>query len=269
MFYQVNGSEYWVEINGEGLPLVMLHGFTGTTRTWAKVIEALSESPIQLIAIDLPGHGRTKYSNKRKLSMENVCEDIKILSEEHLKVSSIHLLGYSMGGRTALSFASLYPGLVDKLFLESASPGLRSLDEQQGRMQKDESLARKLEEQGIEAFVDFWENIPLFYSQRLLPENIQADIREERLGQTVDGLALSLRGMGTGTQPSWWEDLFQLTLPVQLVVGAWDKKFLAINQAMEKTLPQAKLNVVKEAGHAVHVEQPKFFAEIVREFMLE
>ncbi|MFG6117529.1 2-succinyl-6-hydroxy-2,4-cyclohexadiene-1-carboxylate synthase [Halobacillus sp. MO56] len=269
MFYKINGSDYWVEVNGKGVPLVMLHGFTGTTRTWAKVTEALSELPIQLITIDLPGHGRTEYNNHRTLSMENVCEDLKILFEENLKFSSIHLMGYSMGGRTALSFASFYPEFVDKLLLESASPGLRSLEERQERAQKDNSLARKLEEQGIETFVEFWENIPLFDSQRLLPDNIQAAIREERLSQSVDGLALSLRGMGTGTQPSWWEKLFQLTLPVQLVVGAWDKKFLAINQAMEKTLPQAKLNVVKEAGHAVHVEHPEFFAEIVREFMLE
>ncbi|SEB04978.1 2-succinyl-6-hydroxy-2,4-cyclohexadiene-1-carboxylate synthase [Thalassobacillus cyri] len=269
MFYQINGSDYWVEVNGEGVPLVMLHGFTGSTRTWAKVIGALSELPIQLITIDLPGHGRTEYNNQRTLSMENVCKDLKILFEENLKFSSIHLLGYSMGGRTALSFASFYPEFVDKLLLESASPGLRSLEERQERAQKDKSLATKLEAQGIEAFIDFWETIPLFDSQRLLPVEIQAAIREERLSQTVDGLSLSLRGMGTGTQPSFWEELYTLTIPVQLIVGAWDEKFSAINQAMKKMLPEAKLHVVKEAGHAVHVEQPKFFAEIVRQFMLE
>ncbi|WP_028783546.1 2-succinyl-6-hydroxy-2,4-cyclohexadiene-1-carboxylate synthase [Thalassobacillus devorans] len=268
MYHIIDDTEYWVEINGEGVPMIMLHGFTGSTRTWDNVVNVLTKNGLQIITIDLPGHGKTIYNTERKLSMERVCHDLKSLVDE-LNSSPIILTGYSMGGRTALSFALLYPEYVSKLILESASPGLESNDDQLARVRKDEKLAKKLEDEGIKPFVHFWEDLPLFASQRELPEEVQSQIREERMNQSAEGLALSLRGMGTGIQPSWWEKLEQMKLPVQLIVGEWDNKFISINERMKEKLFDSTLNVVEHAGHAVHVEQPKFFAEIVSEFVLE
>ncbi|GGC81183.1 putative 2-succinyl-6-hydroxy-2,4-cyclohexadiene-1-carboxylate synthase [Thalassobacillus devorans] len=268
MYYTIDGTKYWVEINGQGLPMMFLHGFTGSTRTWDDVAGLLIKKGFQVITIDLPGHGKTIYNTGHKLSMKRACHDLKSLADE-LNLSTFNLTGYSMGGRTALSFAALYPDYIAQLILESASPGLESNEDQQARISKDERLAKKLEDEGILSFVDFWENLPLFDSQRRLPEKVKRKIREERLSQSADGLALSLRGMGTGVQPSWWERLEQLELPVQLIVGESDKKFVSINERMKSKISDSSLHVIREAGHAVHVEQPKLFAEIVSEFVLE
>ncbi|MFG6119523.1 2-succinyl-6-hydroxy-2,4-cyclohexadiene-1-carboxylate synthase [Thalassobacillus sp. B23F22_16] len=268
MYHTIDGTKYWVEINGQGPPMMLLHGFTGSTRTWDDVAGVLINKGLQVITIDLPGHGKTIYNTDYRLSMERVCHDLKYLIDK-LNLSSLTLAGYSMGGRTALSFAALYPDYVAQLILESASPGLESSEDQQARISKDERLAKKLEVEGILSFVDFWENLPLFDSQRRLPEKVKRKIREERLSQSAAGLALSLRGMGTGAQPSWWEQLVHLELPVQLIVGEWDKKFVSINERMKRKLSDSSLYVIREAGHAVHVEQPEFFAEIVSEFVLE
>jgi 2-succinyl-6-hydroxy-2,4-cyclohexadiene-1-carboxylate synthase len=113
--------------------------------------------------------------------------------------------------------------------------------------------------------VDQWENLPLFASQKQLPASVQERIRSERLSQTVQGLSGSLRGMGTGHQPSLWGALPNLRLPVFLIVGEWDKKFVDLAERMDQELPNSRLFVVQHAGHAVHVEQFNFFVKIVKD----
>src|SRR5699024_12822699 len=102
---------------------------------------------------------------------------------------------------------------------------------------------------------EMWENLPLFTTQKNLPENIKQQVRKERLFQTEAGLAKSLQWMGTGAQPSWWDRLNSLHMPVYLIVGNLDKKFVEINQAMEKGMTQREVTVVDEAGDAVHGER--------------
>jgi len=130
---------------------------------------------------------------------------------------------------------------------------------------RDEALAARIISGGIENFVDRWENISLFDSQKLLPEPVRWAIREERLSQNPIGLANSLQGMGTGAQDSYWERLGKLTMPVLLVTGQSDLKFEAIAKKMVELMPDAVHKTI-EGGHAIHVEKPVEFATIVREY---
>ena len=264
MYFTVKDATYWYEIHGEGVPIVLLHGFTGSTATWQPFIEAYKDN-IQVIAIDLPGHGRTDTPLGK--SMEECCWDLKQLFH-YLQLDKFHLLGYSMGGRTALSFAMMYPKHVQSLVLESSSPGLAATEDRALRIEKDEKNARRIEVDGLEAFVDFWEAIPLFASQRHLPIGARQTVRRERMNQSESGLAGSLRLMGTGRQPSWWNDLHRLNIPVLLLAGAYDEKFIKTNLAMNKQLPNSTVEVIDHAGHAIHVEQSNIFGRIVIGFIL-
>lgn len=264
MYYTTQDATYWYEIHGEGAPLVMLHGFTGSTTTWKPFINAHKEK-LQIITIDLPGHGKTKTFSPK--SMTACCHDLKALFH-YLQLGTCHLLGYSMGGRTALSFAMMYPEQVQSLVLESASPGLETSEKQRERKSKDERIAQKMETDGLDAFVDFWEEIPLFASQKHLSKGIQQAVRSERLAQTEQGLSSSLRSMGTGKQPSWWNDLHQLSMPVLLLTGSYDDKFIQVNQDMNRRLPNSTLKIIEQAGHAIHVEQSDIFGKIVMAFIL-
>src|SRR5690606_27690055 len=138
------------------------------------------------------------------------------------------LAGYSMGGRTALAYAAVHPERLQALILESASPGLKTAAEQVERQQRDSELALKILANGIQSFVDKWENIPLFDSQKKLPTEIRDEIKQERLSQQPQGLANSLIGMGTGSQPSYWNHLKDIHIPVLLITGSLDLKFEAI-----------------------------------------
>ncbi|MRH44782.1 2-succinyl-6-hydroxy-2,4-cyclohexadiene-1-carboxylate synthase [Aquibacillus halophilus] len=263
MYYIINKKEYWIESCGTGTPVVFLHGFTGSSSTWASYMNTWKNN-YKVIAVDLPGHGKTKIVEPVRI--EEFCEDLDIILDL-MDIDNVHLIGYSMGGRVALSFALTHPKRVASLTLESASPGLVESKEQLARQTKDEVLAKKIEEQGILKFVDYWETIPLFASQNNLSDPVRFAIRQERLSQSPAGLASSLRGMGTGKQPSWWEKLPTLSSPVLLVVGELDKKFVGIARRMDKYIGTSTLRIISQAGHAVHVEQSQIFGTIVNEFI--
>lgn len=259
---QLNMVRYVFTSEGHGSPLVMLHGFTGSGLNWQ--VESFAEH-FEVIAPDLLGHGESESPvHASRYSIRMAAEDIIALCDS-LRLEKINLLGYSMGGRLALYLAVHYPQRIHRLILESASPGLKSEAERDERRQRDEALADRIEEDGIEAFVDYWESLPLWASQT---DAMKAQLREGRLQNTPQGLANSLRGMGTGVQPSLWDSLPALDLPVLLMAGALDEKFTAINQQMHAALPQSYLKIVPDAGHTIHLEHPAAFEQLVMGFLL-
>ncbi|MFB1051427.1 2-succinyl-6-hydroxy-2,4-cyclohexadiene-1-carboxylate synthase [Paraliobacillus sp. JSM ZJ581] len=266
MYIKTTNCNYWIEMHGEqsGIPIVFLHGFTSTNKTWERTITTIAKNH-WCISLDLPGHGKTEID--RPLKMETFCDDLVSIVDQ-LQIDSVHLVGYSMGGRAALSFTMLHPNRVQSLTIESASPGLNTIDEQLARQTKDEALAERIETEGIPAFVAYWEQLPLFSTQKKLLATEQSRIKNERLSQSLSGLAASLRGMGTGVQPSWWDKLATITKPMLLIVGELDEKFVMIADEMKQQCKNAELVIVSDAGHAVHVEQKEKFDTIVKDFIL-
>lgn len=261
----IRGMDMHIQRAGrKGLPaVVLLHGFTGSVSTWHETA-ALLQDRYSIIAVDLTGHGLTAApAEVKRYTMEEQTADLHELLEK-LAVDQPVMIGYSMGGRIALSYAVRYPHSLSALILESSSPGLRTLEERASRRQADNMLAERIEKEGMEWFIDYWQDIPLFHSQKKMPEERQAKVRGERLHQRKEGLANSLRGIGTGSQPSNWERLQQLAMPVCLLTGSEDDKFIEIADEMEKLIPNACRAVIKDAGHAIHVEKPVQFATMVK-----
>ena len=254
--------------DGREEPAVLLHGFTGSTATWDPVrVELARYGP--LLAVDLIGHGRTDAPpDPARYRMEECVADLLALFDR-LGLRRVHLVGYSMGGRVALSLAVAAPGRVASLVLESASPGLADPAERERRRQQDEALARRIEEEGLEAFVRYWESLPLFASQQRLPAEVRARVRAGRLAQRPHGLAGSLRGMGAGVQPPVWDRLGGLDLPVLYLAGELDAKYAAMGREVVSRLPRGRLVIVPGAGHTVHLERPAEFAREVGAFWSE
>ncbi|WP_456277889.1 2-succinyl-6-hydroxy-2,4-cyclohexadiene-1-carboxylate synthase [Bacillus sp. AK128] len=266
MEISLNGVTYSYMLKGKGPALLLLHGFTGCKENWTFLIDRFSSS-YQVIALDLLGHGRTESPLlEERYSFDRVCHDIYQLLEQ-LSISDVHLIGYSMGGRVALAFSIMYPEKITSLLLESSSPGLLTEEERLTRIAADESLAHDIMENGIEPFVKKWENIPLFASQKKLPEETKRKIHGQRLHNVPIGLANSLKGMGTGRQLSYWDKLEMLKMPVLLVCGELDQKFCQIANQMKIRIPQAIICQISQVGHAIHVEEPDLFVKIVDEFL--
>ncbi len=247
-------------------PLLLIHGFTGRGDGWADLAVLLADAGYRVIAPDLPGHGDNLPGDVREYGMERAAQALADLIDRE-GAGPAHLLGYSMGGRLALYFALAFPEKVRSLVLESASPGLATEAERVARQASDGALAARIEAEGIPAFVTFWESLTLWQSQVRLTEDVRQGLRQNRLQNNASSLAHSLRGMGTGVQPSLWARLPGLTIPTLLLAGAEDAKFAAINRQMAGAMPTARLVVVPEAGHTIHLEQPERFAAELLAFL--
>ena len=265
-WFTAPGLTYCYVEAGSGPVVLLLHGFTGSKADWAPLIESLAPD-YRIVAVDLPGHGESDApADPSRYEMAMVARDLGALLA-HLQVKRAHLLGYSMGGRLALYLALTQPTRWQSLALESASPGVATEAERSERRRQDMTLADFIEREGIEAFVKRWERLPLFASQVNLPEEVRQRHRERRLENRPLGLAGSLRGMGTGMQPAMWETLAELTLPSLLIVGELDEKFVALAREMLRSMPQALLTIVPQAGHTLHLEKPDVFAAVVQRWL--
>lgn len=230
-------------------PLILLHGFTQTGRSWDPFLEHLrSDRPV--IRVDLPGHGSSGHAEADLDRIADLVVDT---------CGSGTYLGYSMGGRVALHIALRHPHVVSQLILIGATPGIIDPDERADRRRQDESLAAEIERDGVPVFIERWLDNPLFAGLPRRPADV-----EDRRRNTARGLADSLRHAGTGTQRPLWGDLGRLTMPVTVIVGAEDHKFTAIGHDMVRAIgPNASLHLVAAAGHSAHLERPDAVAHLV------
>lgn len=252
--------------SGAGEPLLSLHGFTGTGEGAAALAAHLPGR--ELWAPDLPGHG-----NAPPLGVEggrgfSRTLDVLAATLDAHGLQAVDLHGYSMGARLALAFALRHPGRVRRLVLESGSPGLRTRRQRLNRRAADERLARFIEARGVAAFVARWEALPLFAGVRnLVDPAVQSAMRARRLAQSPQGLAWALRALGTGSQPSQWQRLGRLSVPVLVLVGGRDAKFARIGHRVAALVPGARTAVLPGAFHVPHLEAPTRWAGEVSKFL--
>jgi 2-succinyl-6-hydroxy-2,4-cyclohexadiene-1-carboxylate synthase len=233
-------------------PLVLLHGFTHTGRSWDGVVAALGER-YRPLAPDIRGHGNA--ATKQPVTLAKVIEDLDALAPARFT-----LLGYSMGGRIALHYAITRRERVERLVLIGAGPGIADAAQREARRRADEQLAAHIERQPIEEFARSWATTPVLAGQ---PPEVARRAQADRLRNTPAGLARALRGLGTGALPPLGHRLAELDMPVGLVVGERDEKYLAIAKEMAGAIPDVELYVVAAAGHAVHLEQPQAIAQLL------
>jgi 2-succinyl-6-hydroxy-2,4-cyclohexadiene-1-carboxylate synthase len=262
----MSGRTLAAERSGRGPALMLLHGYTGTGRSMHGVARAF-ERDFDTIAPDLPGHGRSADRAAGHAYDFDACVDDLVETLAATGHDSAHWLGYSMGARLALACAVRHPSRVMSLVLLAGRAGIADPAERADRLHADEALAARIEERGIEAFVDEWLAQPVFATlRRLGPEFLERE-RAARLANDARGLASSLRVLGPAAQPPLFDALPRVAVPVLLVAGALDARFVAAAHELARSLPRAEVCVIADAGHAAHVERPEAFLRVVREFL--
>jgi 2-succinyl-6-hydroxy-2,4-cyclohexadiene-1-carboxylate synthase len=249
-----------------GAPLLLLHGFTGSRHAWDGVRPLLAPH-VEALAVDLPGHGGSAPGPRvgREGFLDTVAEVARAVRAWGR--GPVDVVGYSQGARLALALAVEHPGCVRRLVLESGSPGLHGRKDRAERRMRDNELALALERQGVAAFMDRWEALPLFAGLRRLPADARAALRERRTAHTAEGLAWALRSLGTGVQPDYWPSLPLVRCPTLLLSGAEDAKFTALARKMAAELPTVWRRSFEGAGHAPHLEAPGEWAAEVLGFV--
>ncbi len=243
--------------------VLLLHGFLSDMDSMKTVGNHL-KSHFNVLNVDLPGFGKTQ--SPEAYTMDDISHSLASLLEE-LEMEAVHILGYSMGGRVAVSFLVNHPGMVQSAVLESASPGISDPTERRERFLIDQKRAEEIS-YDYTSFVDGWEKMGLFSTQDSLDSKAKERQRENRLAQDPSGAADSLIKYGSGIQQSYWDDLKDVNPPVLLVCGGRDEKFVTINREMQKLLHDVQFEIVPEAGHNIHMEAADKFGIIILEFLL-
>lgn len=251
---------YYQRYGDEGPPLIILHGLLGASGNWHTLSRNVFSEHFQVFAVDQRNHGRSPHADR--FDYEVMADDMKAFMEQH-GLSEAHLLGHSMGGKTAMHVALQHPEKVDRLIVVDMAPkaypphheqileALRGLDLStfDSREEIDAALAEEISSKPVRQFLlknlsydgegDYtWQmNLEGIYQSY---DEILAGIDTER---TFDGPALFVRGETSDYVTE--EDLPRI----------------------RKNFPQAELRTVKGAGHWVHADQPEAFAEVVMEFL--
>jgi 2-succinyl-6-hydroxy-2,4-cyclohexadiene-1-carboxylate synthase len=173
-------------VSGEGTPVTLLHGFTQNGRSWLELISRMPQGWMWIVP-DLRGHGQTRTRPDAPCTMDACTRDLEMLWD-HLGVTRTHLAGYSMGGRLALHVAARRRERILSLLTIGAHAGLEE-EARAGRQRGDDALAHRIETDGLEAFVKYWSDLPLFAGLERRGPAFVAQVRAERMASHVAGLA--------------------------------------------------------------------------------
>lgn len=234
------------------MQVVLVHGFTQTGRSWDPVATRLRRAGHEVTAPDLPGHAGTPPA----AGLLDAAAQVAAAAAP----GPAAWVGYSLGGRVALH-AVAAGAHVERLVLLGAHPGIDDPAERAERRAADAALAERIERIGVDAFLDEWLAQPLF-------AGLAGDAagRHDRRRNTAEGLAASLRALGTGTQTPLWDALPDV--PTLVVAGERDAKFVALGRRLAGAMgSRATFATVAGAGHAAHLEQPGAFADLVTGFL--
>lgn len=231
---------------------VFAHGFTQTSNAWKPIAEVLVHAGHQCIVVDLPGHGESA----------NVRADLRRTADMIAALGGrASYVGYSLGGRAMLHVALMYPHLVQHLTLIGTNPGIDDDGERSRRRESDDELAEHMMTIGMEPFLREWTALPLFGGIAISPDDLN-----DRMRNTTEGLANSLRMAGTGAQGTLWPRLRELNMPVLAIAGELDTKFAAIAQQIATLAPRSRCLLVPGAAHAAQLQQPTIVTDAIAAF---
>ncbi|MEM6515347.1 MAG: alpha/beta fold hydrolase [Bacteroidota bacterium] len=245
------------QIFGKGQPFVILHGFLGMSDNWKTLGNRFAESGFEMHLVDQRNHGRSFHDDT--FDYEVMAEDLKNYCHEH-NLKNILLLGHSMGGKTAMLFASLFPELVSKLIVADISPryypvhhdailnGLSQLnfEEIKSRGAADKELAKYVSDMGTRMFLLknlYWiekGKLALRINLEVLKANVSEVGEALPIHSNFDKPTIFLRG-----------DKSEYVMPNDETI-------------IKQHFPKAEIKTVSNAGHWLHAENPdEFYDEVI------
>ena len=244
-------------ILGKGKPFVILHGFLGMGDNWKTLGSQFSEAGFEVHLVDQRNHGRSFHDEL--FNYEVLVEDLINYCEAH-QLEDIVLLGHSMGGKTAMLFATIYPELVSELIIADISPrfypihhdtilkGLSSFDFEtlKTRGEADKILSNYVADYGTRLFLLknlYWiekGKLALRVNLEVLKENVSEVGEALPIHAKFDKKTLFLRG---------------------------DKSEYIATQdeaIIKRHFTDVEIKTITNAGHWLHAENPKaFFNEVI------
>jgi len=247
---RLNGIEIDYEDGGHGPAVLLSHGYSATGRMWAGQRPALEPSH-RLISWDMRGHGQTESPHDPAQYSEALAVADMHALLGHLGIARAVIGGLSLGGYVSLAFCRAHPEMVRALVICDSGPGYRNAEARAAWNQRAHERARDLEARGLDAL-------------RSSSREMQDAMRHHRSAQ---GLAHAARGMLAQEGALVIDSLPSIAVPTLIIVGDRDTPFIAPSQYMAKKIAGARLEVIKDAGHASNLDQPAAFNRVLLDFL--
>ncbi len=244
------------------MTLFCLHGFSGRGDAFDRVLACLPPT-IEARCPDLLGHGRPPAGAGIRCFDDEVDRLAALVSTDHPPI----LVGYSLGARLGLSLLARHGQHFRGAVLIGARLPPRDDAARHARIEADNDRAQCLTRDGLEPFVEAWQNLPLFATQARLPAAVRDDHRRRRLSNTAPGLARALEILGLGQMPDDRPRLGALKIPVRLLAGGDDARFCRAADLLSDQLPNARTGVVPGCGHDLLIEAPQAVAAAIQEVL--
>jgi len=247
-------------ILGQGKPFIILHGFLGMNDNWKTLGNQFSENGFQVHLVDQRNHGHSFWSDT--FNYEALAEDLKQYCEAH-HLEDIILLGHSMGGKTAMLFATEYPEFVSKLIIADISPrfypvhhdgildGLSALnfDELKSRGEADKILSSYVSDFGTRQFL--LKNL-YWVKKGQLGLRMNLEVLKNEVAEVGEALP---------SYSVFQKDTLFLRGDRSEYIGVDDEAIISNH------FTKAKIETISNAGHWLHAENPEDFFEAVINFV--
>ena len=258
MKYTRQGISLEYDDIGNGVPLLLIHGFPLDRTMWRSQIAGL-QLACRVIAPDLRGFGHSTDTDGEAVSMETYAEDLRALLDS-VNVKQVVLAGLSMGGYIALAFLAQYVDRVTGLILANTRATPDSESARAGRL----TNAAKIAESGSTSVV-VESMAPKMLGPTAKPETVVA-VRSMMARQRSPGVMSALRGMAA--RPDRSALLPFIKVPTLIISGSADVLIpTSDSEVMQTAIPDSRLNIIPEAGHLSNMDKADAFNDAVREFI--
>lgn len=254
----IGDVDLYYEVAGRGAPLLFIHGLGSSSRDWRRQIAHFAEH-YRVLTYDARGHGRSSKP-PGPYSVELFAADAAELIEA-LGLAPVHVVGLSMGGMIGLQLAADRPAIVRSLAAVNSTPEVRV-----------QSLRRRLQFFVRRLFVRLFgmRAVGWVLGRRLFPEAAHAEVREKFTRRWAENnKAAYLASMDAIAGWSVAERLSSIVCPVRFIAADQDYTSVAEKRAYAAQMPNADVEVIPNARHAVPVERPAAFNEALAAFLEE
>jgi len=246
---------------GEGTPLIILHGLFGSSDNWSTLAKHWQKK-IRVLNVDQRNHGKSPHSSP--FTYAAMAEDVLHLLDTY-GLDKVILLGHSMGGKTAMFFAHLYPDRVEKLIIVDIGPKAYPIHHQEIidglRALKPERFETRGEAE--KAFEEL-SNLDAPTRQFLLKNLYWNDDKKLAWRMNLEGIAAAIGCVGEALPKA-----AKIVQPTRFIRGGNSKYILEEDlEQMKLQFPNMELKTAPNAGHWVHAQAPELVYNWVLEFSL-
>ncbi len=260
MRIELQDANIFVEDQGSGMPLLLIHGFPLNLEMWRPQIDEIS-TIARVIALDLRGHGQSPPT-AGPYTMDLLADDCAGVLEALKVEQRVAVCGLSMGGYISFALLRRHSDMIGGLILAATRA---SADSDEGKTNRDKSI-HEVEKYGTQSVIEAM--LPILMAPQTYNKHPELVSQVSAIMEATSPLGMISALQAMKTRPDSTPTLAQIEVPTLIIHGAEDQIIpLSESQAMHTAIPNSQLEIIPDAGHLPNLEQSQQFNKIIKSFL--